>query len=261
MQKQAVKPTTEPYGEMARQAFPGPEYRQWLVWFHEWLRPRYYCEIGVANGGTLKLVKPDTFVLGVDPAYVIENPLTGWTRLFRMRSDDFFHSGAAAQALRGEKLDLSFIDGLHTFDQALRDFIGVEFYSKPGAVALFHDVLPVCEEVAARERKTGFWAGDTFKVLLALAQTRPDLRLALIPCFPSGLAIVTNLNLATPRRSPDYAAVTNALAQEDFASAFRRLRQTVRILPNDFAAIADYMGIVPNLREVSVPFFGQPPAG
>lgn len=155
---------------------------------------------------------------------------------------------------------MSFIDGLHAFDQALRDLIGVEFYSKPGAVALFHDVLPICEAVAARERKTIFWTGDTFKVLLALAQTRPDLRLALIPCFPSGLAIVTHLNSAPPRHAPDYSAVTNALAQEDFASSFSRLRQTVQILPNDFAAVANYMGIVPNLREVSVPFFGQPPA-
>jgi hypothetical protein len=229
---------------LARQAFPGPDYKTWLNWFHHYLKPGYYCEIGVASGQSMALVRPDTRAIGIDPAYAIDKPLPAWTRLFRMNSDEFFRHGHARQVLGQAKIDFSFIDGLHTFDQTLRDFIHVEHFSGSETVVLFHDVMPIAAEVATRQRQTLFWTGDTFKVMAVLAETRPDLKLALIPCFPSGLGIVTRLkqNPATPEASANkYAQSGNRLGNLDFASAIKEMRQCVPVLPNDFAHMKTYL--------------------
>jgi hypothetical protein len=101
---------------------------------------------------------------------------------------------------------LVFIDGLHLFEQTLRDFIHVEAWSSPNTVVLLHDCLPVCAAAAARNRISKFWVGDTWKVLEVLLAQRPDLRLSVIPAPPSGLVVVRGLDAQSsslPRRMPE----------------------------------------------------------
>ena len=45
-------------------------------------------------------------------------------------------------------MELAFIDGLHLFEQVLRDFINVERHSSPSTVVLLHDCLPLDEATA-----------------------------------------------------------------------------------------------------------------
>lgn len=54
--------------------------------------------------------------------------------------------------------------------------------------------LLINPRIAQREHCTGFWTGDVWKVIPCLKAVRPDLTIITIPAFPSGLAIVTNLN-------------------------------------------------------------------
>jgi hypothetical protein len=232
----------EAHSQAARAAFPGPGYQQWLSWLHERLHPQYYCEIGIASGKTLGLARPETCVIGVDPNFNIVEPLPAWSKLFRLPSDEFFQAGHASATLGENQVDLSFIDGLHTFDQALRDFVNLERHSKPGSLIAFHDILPFCEEVATRRRQTRFWTGDTFKVLLVLASVRPDLRLAVVPCYPSGLGIVTGLDPRNTVPPTEYANALETWQKVGFSDAFAKMQQSVATLPNDFALVAQYLG-------------------
>ena len=182
---------------MARAKLPGEDFLAHLARFHELLRPRVYLEIGVDVGRTLSLARPPTRVIGVDPAWKtagVDRAFATPTTLFALESDAFFESGEAERALEGETVDLAFVDGLHFFDQALRDFLHLEKHASPGAVLLFHDCLPLTPQTATRRRQTGFWTGDVWKIAPILRELRPDLDMFLVPAYPTGLLVVTRLD-------------------------------------------------------------------
>jgi hypothetical protein len=173
---------------------PGPGYLAVLDRLHRALRPATYVEIGVATGASFRLAQPPTTAIGIDPAPCIDVTLTDAHRVFAETSDSFFAAHDVARELGGRTVDLAFIDGLHTFDQALKDFLNVERHARPDTVVAFHDWLPLDDRTAARTRTTSFWTGDTWKLVPLLCKYRPDLSVALIPTAPSGLGLVTRLD-------------------------------------------------------------------
>jgi predicted O-methyltransferase YrrM len=222
----------------AEAAFPGPDYLAWLRWLHDRLRPRFYCEIGVEYGSSLALARPETVAIGIDPAPLVAGPLPLRTKVFALSSDDFFLKGSVQQVLGEDRFDFAFVDGLHRAGQALHDFIHLERFSRPGAVIAIHDVLPLCAEVATPEQQTVFWTGDTFKALLVLTELRPQLRVTAIPCFPSGLGIVTGLDPQDATSPSAYAAAAATWEAVKFDAALAALKRSVTILPNKFSAFA-----------------------
>lgn len=185
--------TTIAYNE-AQRRFPGIKYTDWLSILHSAIKPRTYVEIGVAGGHTLQLSQPSTCSIGIDPAYNIECQINSWSRLFRITSDDFFAQNDLGALFAGTPVDFAFIDGLHTFDQALKDFINIERYSHKNTIVVAHDIFPVEPLTALRDRVTQFWVGDTWKLVPLLIAERPDLRIFTIPTYPSGLVVITNLD-------------------------------------------------------------------
>ena len=179
---------------LARAKLPGDDFLAHLRRFHELLRPAVYLEIGVDAGRTLCLARPPTLAIGVDPAAPAGGAFEAETRLVALESDAFFASGRAETELAGRAVDLAFVDGLHHFEQALRDLANVERRAGAGAVVLLHDCLPLDAATASRVRRTGFWSGDVWKILPILAEHRPDLDVFVIPAYPTGLAVVTRLN-------------------------------------------------------------------
>src|SRR5580698_1080401 len=108
---------------LATRRMPGPDYYTVLRWIHEILRPATYIEIGIRKGESLRLALDQTICVGIDPEPDIQTPLSANTSVFRMTSDAFFAEEELPKLLHAPAFDLAFIDGLHLFEQALRDFI------------------------------------------------------------------------------------------------------------------------------------------
>jgi hypothetical protein len=198
---------------LAQLAFPGPPYREVLRLLHRYLRPRTYLEIGVESGASLELARESELILGIDPALrAPPQRVPPQARLFSMTSDAFFVEHTRSSLLGERRVDLAFIDGMHLFEFALRDFHNVERWCARGSTVVLHDCLPVAAVAALRQRRTTFWVGDTWKALEYLLRERSDLSLSVVPCYPSGLVIIRNLN-------PDLEADPAGLAA--FEKAYR----------------------------------------
>jgi hypothetical protein len=161
---------------------------------HERLRPRTYFEIGVGCGHSLALSRCRS--IGVDPAFAVDQELNAPVSLVRSTSDAYFaRLEEEGSAPFGElPIDLGFVDGMHHFEYALRDFIGIERHAAPTSVVAFDDVLPQSAEEAARDRVTIAWTGDVFRIAEALATHRPDLATLVVATEPAGTLLVTRLD-------------------------------------------------------------------
>ena len=222
---------------MARATLPGDDYLAHLRRFHDLLRPRTYVEIGVDAGRTLSLARPPTRAIGVDPAARGSGvTFAAETRLFALESDAFF-AGEAETALAGEPIALAFVDGLHLFEQALRDFIHVERHAAPDSVVLFHDCLPLDRATASRTRATGFWTGDVWKIAPVLARHRPDLELFVIPTYPTGLGVVTRLDPASTALADRFDAIVAEFSPREWNDAARD--PALPVIRNDWAAVRE----------------------
>jgi predicted O-methyltransferase YrrM len=184
------------HGALASLRLPGPPYRDVLRRLHELLRPRSYLEIGVETGATLAFAHAAERAVGIDPdaSKLRRELLPACARVFHETSDGFFERHTRAQVLGPHQLDLAFIDGMHWFEYALRDFIHVEAWSQSNGVIVLHDCLPIFPLTASRERKTKFWVGDVWKIVDILREHRPDLRVKIVATAPSGLCIVRGLD-------------------------------------------------------------------
>jgi Methyltransferase domain len=163
-----------------------------LARVHTDLRTRRYVEIGIGQGRSLSRVPRGVRTVAVDPSPRIEHRI-GRAKVFRTTSDAFF-SEQDLTALLGGPVDLGFIDGMHLFEFALRDFRNLEAHCTPDSIILVHDCYPVDEETARRERSTRIWSGDVWKLIVCLKEYRPDLRVSVADVPPTGLGIITNLD-------------------------------------------------------------------
>ena len=159
-----------------------------LARVHAELSPRRYLEIGVRAGSSLGLASCPAVAVDPDPRVVVDPPAL----LYRQTSDDFFRYDASEALAEG--FDLAFIDGLHLFENALRDFMHIERFAGAETVVVVDDVLPNHPVQAQRERQSSVWCGDVWKLHDCLARYRPDLRLTLVDAEPSGLLLVSGLN-------------------------------------------------------------------
>ena len=169
-------------------------------------RTRRYVEIGVRTGELLSNVSADS-VIGVDPFFVIDaNIMSGKKHvfLFQETSDEFFQRGVTDTLLNG-KPEVVVLDGLHKFDYLLRDFYNAERTCAPSSLIIVHDCLPLTEVMAQRSEAVlhtreegnpyaGWWTGDVWKLVPILEQHRPDLRITLVDCPPTGLVCISNLD-------------------------------------------------------------------
>ena len=140
-----------------------------------------YLEIGVDAGATFRALRAARKV-AVDPAFKFRPPATAaddTVSYHEMTSDAFF----ASVGPEAPKFDVIYIDGLHTFEQVLRDLLNAtDRLSAKGVVILddilpnsYHASLPSLDEafqvrnyVADRQGQPGMkadstWMGDVYK--------------------------------------------------------------------------------------------------
>jgi tetratricopeptide (TPR) repeat protein len=124
----------------------------------------------------------------------VENmPMDASAELFYMTSDEFFEHKAGK--LFGEKkIDVAFIDGLHTNEQTYKDVLNVLDHLNDDGVILLHDCNPPTEssafpsvswQEAAKANPdgwNGFWCGDVWKTVVRLRSIHDDLRVFVLDC-------------------------------------------------------------------------------
>jgi hypothetical protein len=176
---------------------------------HRFLQPATYLEVGVRSGRSLALALPGTRAIGIDPELAIPAGFAapGPTQFFHQSSDEFFAAHSATERLGNLPIDLAFIDGMHLFEFALRDFINIERHCTRDSTVLVHDCYPVDAASAARERSTECWSGDVWKLIVCLRRHRPDLDVQVVKVEPTGLAIVRGLDPGSTLLSERYEAL------------------------------------------------------
>lgn len=183
-----------------------------LKLIHESLAPGFYLEIGVRNGGSLRLANGPA--IGVDPAANLTYPLGRQAELVSATSDDFFSSQAGNRLTH--PVDLAFIDGMHLFEYALRDFINTEGYASPYGLVVIDDVFPNHPLQAARDRKTRVWTGDVWKLHDCLRRWRPELRLLLLDTSPTGLMLIYGLEPGNDVLARNMDAILGTYSSHEF---------------------------------------------
>ncbi len=220
----------------------GHNYYSWLERFHTTLRPAVYVEIGVFDGRSLALARPPTRAIGVDPSATASVPLHTETHIFAETSDTFFANRRLEQLLGRQAVELSFIDGLHLFEQALKDFANLERYCARDAVVLIHDVVPLDEASQERTHATKLWMGDVWKTLVCLKEYRPDLKIMTIATCPSGLAVITNLDPASRVLTDGYDEAVSRFIDLPYASIKGHIGQALNLVPNNWQTVSSRLG-------------------
>jgi hypothetical protein len=211
----------------------GRDYLGLLADLHRRLRPRTYLEIGVADGRSLALARSGTVAVGVDPQPRIGVDLPASARVVEATSDEFFASTAREEVFGDLPVDLAFIDGLHWFEVALRDFDNVERWCAPGSTILVHDWLPIDEASAERECTTFLWTGDVWKTAMILREARPDLDLVTVDVPPSGLGIVRRLDPSSAVLRDRYEELVERWRDVPFSFVDRDRAALLNVVPDD----------------------------
>jgi hypothetical protein len=169
-------------------------------------KARRYLEIGVSNGTNFFRIKARQKT-AIDPHFkfsgkrkaewILKNPRNLTAKYCECTSDDFFSSAGS-----GARFDVVFIDGLHTYEQSLRDVVSSLARLEKGGVIVIHDCNPLSQAAAHPAESfqqaatlnlpgwEGSWSGDVWKTVCYLRSQRRDLRVFVLNC-DGGLGIVT----------------------------------------------------------------------
>ena len=152
-----------------------------------------YLEIGVDQGTTFHAVQAARKV-GVDPRFAFDvdaarlDALNGNCEYQQMTSDAYFVDVHQSDDL----FDVIFIDGLHTFDQTLKDLLNATACLRPGGVIVVDDVIPNTYAAslpdldlsrrfwAATNNPDGSWMGDVYRLVFFVHHYMPYFRYATV---------------------------------------------------------------------------------
>lgn len=131
-----------------------------LSLFHE----PSYLEIGVNSGDTFFAVNA-AHKVAVDPAFLFDMEMARTKHanaLFHPVESDVYFGEIVPP---GQRFDVIYLDGLHTFEQTLRDFCNAVEFLKPYGVIVIDDVVPNSYHASLPDIMTSLklrnWVGST----------------------------------------------------------------------------------------------------
>ncbi len=145
-----------------------------------------YLEIGVAQGTTFHAVRAAQKV-AVDPWFQFDvsamkaDPGNAGAEYHEVLSDVYFSDIKEPD----QKFDIIFIDGLHTFDQTLKDLLNSICSLKEGGILVVDDVWPSSYAASIPDVKRfenfqkavgnpdGSWMGDVYRLVFFIQQYLP----------------------------------------------------------------------------------------
>jgi hypothetical protein len=227
---------------LARVALEGDHFREIFKRIHQNFRPRTYLEIGVGGGATVALSQEGTDTIGIDPEPQLTFTPAKHIRIFRETSDEFFSRRNLNSEFAGRALEIAFIDGMHLFEYALRDFINVERNSTLETRILVHDCYPLDAITSARERSTTFWTGDIWKLTLCLGKYRPDLSVHTLAAPPSGLAVIRNTDPRSTVLPEKLKALCDEFVPMPYSTLERCKADALNLVPGDWHTALRILG-------------------
>ena len=162
---------------------------EFLIDLHKYVEPRFYTEIGVEYGASLKLAQCPA--LGIDPAPQLSVPIAAQHSLSYTTSDDYFR---LADTSTMKSIDFCYIDGMHQIEFALKDFMNMERFCHAGSVVIVDDIYPAHPLQGERIRQSRYWTGDIWKIIPILQLHRPDLIVMPVDTDPTGSLMVLGLD-------------------------------------------------------------------
>jgi hypothetical protein len=121
-----------------------------------------YLEVGIQYGNTFNAIKCGKKV-GIDPSLGEEKE-----GLYRLTSDLFFETNSY-------EFDLIFIDGLHLYEQVIKDSANSWNCTRDGGFIVFHDCLPKSWEMCQRKVIIPEWTGDVWKAMIWFRDAYPKI--------------------------------------------------------------------------------------
>jgi hypothetical protein len=196
-----------------------------------------YLEIGVSRGQAFQRISADVKI-AVDPAFNLTQRTRELadakgreTHYFEMTSDAFFDN--EADFLAKHPIDVALIDGLHTYEQVVRDVEKTLRHLRDDGVIFLHDCNPPFALAGRRADSweafmasqkgplaIGIWNGDVWKAIVHLRSTRPDLVVGVFKC-DQGVGFVRK---GTPESTLPYTVQqVEALEYPDLKADRKRL--------------------------------------
>lgn len=233
-----LAPTSGPvFQVLAQLELPGDDYFTVLSRLLAYLKPRTYVEIGIFQGQSLRLANAAQAIVGIDPDPKVSGELPAHVRVVKATSDDYFSTHDLRADLGDRALDVGFIDGMHQFEFALRDFANLERCCLDQSVLLIHDCYPLDAESAGREPRDVNWSGDVWRLILLLKKHRPDLDIQTIATAPTGLAVVQHLNPGSTFLLDNHDALVREFLALDYSVLDQDKPSQLNLLANDWTAI------------------------
>ena len=162
--------------------------------------------------------------------------------MFAETSDAFFAGHDLIAELGGMPVDLAFIDGMHHFEYALRDFANLERCCTPRSVILIHDCYPLDRLSAERIPNAVFWSGDIWRLIVLLKKYRPDLAVDTIGAPPTGLGMVRNLDPGSRLLQENHGRLCEEFLALDYAYLDQDKSIKLNLFPNDPEKIRTLLG-------------------
>ncbi|MBM3247535.1 hypothetical protein FJZ17_03295 [Candidatus Pacearchaeota archaeon] len=148
------------------------------------IKAKNYLEIGVKNCNTFNKIKCRNKI-AVNP--IINNRKKDFfSRYYEATSNKFFEN--YEKLLGKNKLEVVFIDGLHTFEQSLKDVLNSLNHLDNKGIIIMHDCNPQSKAAACPNQKeakkiegfNGNWNGDVWKTIVYLRENKKDLNVFVI---------------------------------------------------------------------------------